>query len=75
MSVEGYRKRSRTSPTLPEGFRGEAGPVLGYPNPVIIQSNESVKSNNPATHHQQPTAMETYFVQPRQVSQYIYILM
>ncbi|CAH8866487.1 unnamed protein product [Trichobilharzia szidati] len=53
---------------LPEGFRGEAGPVLGYPNPVIIQSNESVKSNNSATHHQQQTTMETYFVQPRNKS-------
>ncbi|CAH8603242.1 unnamed protein product [Schistosoma intercalatum] len=45
---------------LPEGFRGEAGPIFGYPNPVIIPTNESIKSN----HHNQ-TTMETYFVQPR----------
>ncbi|CAH8653491.1 unnamed protein product [Schistosoma rodhaini] len=45
---------------LPEGFRGEAGPIFGYPNPIIIPTNESIKSN----HHNQ-TTMETYFVQPR----------
>ncbi|XP_018653621.1 putative adenylate and guanylate cyclases [Schistosoma mansoni] len=45
---------------LPEGFRGEAGPIFGYPNPIIIPTNESIKSN----HHNKKT-METYFVQPR----------
>ncbi|CAH8550713.1 unnamed protein product [Schistosoma turkestanicum] len=52
---------------LPEGFRGEAGPILGYPNPIILPTNESVKSDSQQQqqHHQNQITMETYFVQPR----------
>ncbi|KER18012.1 hypothetical protein T265_16358, partial [Opisthorchis viverrini] len=47
---------------LPEGFRGEAGPIIGLPHPLV--------SVNPSSEPSSATVktMETYFVQPRQVT-------
>ncbi|GAA33861.2 Ca(2+)/calmodulin-responsive adenylate cyclase [Clonorchis sinensis] len=47
---------------LPEGFRGEAGPIIGLPHPLAsVNPNSEPSSATVKT-------METYFVQPRQVT-------
>ncbi|KAF6780061.1 hypothetical protein AHF37_00384 [Paragonimus kellicotti] len=52
---------------LPEGFRGEAGPVLGFPVPHNIGGQTKPTTTGVADPSSNPpnTTMETYFIQPR----------
>ncbi|CAH8655002.1 unnamed protein product [Dicrocoelium dendriticum] len=47
---------------LPEGFRGEAGPVLNYPYPINAAA-QALEPFPPSSF----SSMDTYFVQPRQI--------
>ncbi|KAA3680036.1 uncharacterized protein DEA37_0010216 [Paragonimus westermani] len=52
---------------LPEGFRGEAGPVLGFPVPHNIggQTKPTTMGLVEPSSTSPNTTMETYFIQPR----------
>ncbi|KAF7262251.1 hypothetical protein EG68_00393, partial [Paragonimus skrjabini miyazakii] len=52
---------------LPEGFRGEAGPVLGFPVPHNVggQTKLTTMSVAEPSSNSPNTTMETYFIQPR----------
>ncbi|KAF8571417.1 hypothetical protein P879_00938 [Paragonimus westermani] len=52
---------------LPEGFRGEAGPVLGFPVPHNIGGQTKPTTTGLVEPSSTPpnTTMETYFIQPR----------
>ncbi|KAF5404564.1 hypothetical protein PHET_01971, partial [Paragonimus heterotremus] len=52
---------------LPEGFRGEAGPVLGFPVPHSVggQTKPTTTGVAEPSSNSPNTTMETYFIQPR----------
>ncbi|CAL8067935.1 unnamed protein product [Calicophoron daubneyi] len=51
---------------LPEGFRGEAGPVLAFPDSGSVSAHIANDLMSDVSSQISQTALETYFVQPRQ---------